>query len=112
MNCATWIWTLADSTRIETFGSISLSSDETTVAYVAERKAADEKGPEKFMFKPDWGEKFTKKPPPCIAICDLETEEVSIMKEQENLAVGQVVQQTRSMIPHLHLTRLAGSIWS
>ncbi|KAI8818824.1 Alpha/Beta hydrolase protein [Fimicolochytrium jonesii] len=72
------------------FGSIVLSSDEEKVAYVAERKLPDEKGPEKFVFRPDWGEKFNKKGAPSIVICDLESEEIRVLKEFDDLAVGAV----------------------
>ncbi|KNC99354.1 hypothetical protein, variant [Spizellomyces punctatus DAOM BR117] len=75
----------------DTFGSIALSSTESTVAYVAERKLPDLKGPDKFKFKPDWGEKFTKKAAPAIVLCNLDTEEITVVKDQEDLAVGQVL---------------------
>ncbi|KAJ3168943.1 hypothetical protein HDU88_001270 [Geranomyces variabilis] len=74
----------------DTFGSLSLSASETKVAYIAEAKTPEDKGPEKFVFKPDWGEKFNKKAEPRIVICDLESEQVEVLKEQTDLALGQV----------------------
>ncbi|KAI9105906.1 Alpha/Beta hydrolase protein [Phlyctochytrium arcticum] len=74
----------------DTFGSISVSGDEKTVVYIAEKKTPEDKGPAKFTFKPDWGEKLVKKGPSVIALCNLETEKVSVVKDQKDLVPGQV----------------------
>ncbi|KAJ3022357.1 hypothetical protein HKX48_006391 [Thoreauomyces humboldtii] len=74
----------------DTFGSIRLSFSEKKLVYVAERKEADAKTWEKFVYKPDWGEKFAKRAAPSIVVADLDTEEVLVLPHQENLALGQV----------------------
>ncbi|KAJ3160701.1 hypothetical protein HDU86_000460 [Geranomyces michiganensis] len=74
----------------DTFGSLALSACEKKAVYIAEAKAPDDKSPEKFVFKPDWGEKFTKKAAPRIVICDLQSEQVVVLEEQKDLAFGQV----------------------
>jgi len=71
----------------EHFWSLSWSKDETKIAYIVEEKKSEEdtKGYKTYTYEEDWGEKNDKRKKPQIALLDLITKEVKIIKTDNSV---------------------------
>ncbi|ORX62515.1 hypothetical protein BCR32DRAFT_287951 [Anaeromyces robustus] len=71
----------------EHFWSLSWSKDETKIAYIVEEKKNEEdtKGYKTYLYEEDWGEKNDKRKKPQIALLDLITKEIKIIKTDNSV---------------------------
>ncbi len=71
----------------DTFGGIAWSTDESKIAYIAE-KLGPKEGSAKYAHRPDWGEGYTDKIQPSLFVMELASKEVKIIEYQD--IVGEV----------------------